>query len=187
MGGCVWGEDVETFSKVALEKQVRCSQNASLGTCPLTWLWTLTYRYPPTPKPISSLFRDSGLPVPFTIYFLMPPWPCPPPIQNSILICTSIPKASWSQYLVTSLGLLHPSLIFFLLAAPPNIMASLFPQLRQPQCWLRAWLVFVFTLIIWHCTHIYRHESDRWCDILPFVTYFYHSTFPGFPFILILK
>ena len=48
-----------------------------------------------------------------------------------------------------------------------------------------------FQPTLWHSStvkvcyaDIYRHESGRCHTLLPFLTCFYHFTFPGFPFLL---
>ena len=55
----------------SLNKQIRCSQNVWMGTGSLVRSWTLTYRYPSTPNPISSLSRNAGPSISYT-NFLMP-------------------------------------------------------------------------------------------------------------------
>ena len=53
------------------------------------------------------------------------------------------------------------------------------------QCWLKALEIYPISLGSVCFSNVYRHESGR-CHSLSFILiYFYHFTFPGFPFILL--
>ena len=102
-----------------------------MGIVPLAWLWTLTYQYPSTPNPTSSLSRNAGPSVSST-NSLMPPRPHLPPIWNGISTCSKISPIPWYQHSIASLGPSPPLLLpVSPLAAPANTLFSLLLQLMK--------------------------------------------------------
>ena len=79
-----------------------------------------------------------------------------------------------------------PLLPFYPLAAPTNTLVSLLHSWWKPQCCLKA-LSYVLFFHSSLCNgDAYRHESGRCRTLHLFLIFFYHFTFPGFPFILYL-
>ena len=80
-----------------------------------------------------------------------------------------------------------PLLPFSPLAAPANTLISIHIQLMKATLLEESSLYFIFSPGSLCYSDVYRRESGR-CHTLPFfLTFFYHFTFPGFPFILINK
>ena len=80
----------------------------------------------------------------------------------------------------------HPLLLpFSPLAAPANTLISIHIQLMKATLLEESSLYFIFSPGSLCSSDVYGHESGR-CRTFPFfLTFFYHFTFPGFPFILI--
>ena len=135
--------------------------------CPMAWSWTLTYWYPSTPNPISSLSWNASLSMSFTN-------------SRMLLLTMSAANLKWHinlyynpvSLLVSSFDNLTqpppPLLPFHLLWHLLTLWSVYIYSWWKPQC---SWKLFIFSPGYLRYCDVYRCESGRCCTLPFFLTF----------------